>query len=89
MVTSTLVEDNKSELAIFRKLNSCKANLNRYRKRPWLKLAAGTFIENSDSELVIYRRWLAKGKYNLSAHKPILINDSGTREITIDNSKSL
>ena len=34
------------------------------------------------------RKWLAKGRYNLSAYKPILVSDSGTREITIDNGKS-
>jgi hypothetical protein len=30
-----------------------------------------------------------KGKYNLSAYKPILISDSSTRKIAIDNSKLL
>ena len=29
-----------------------------------------------------------KGRYNPSAHKPILISDSSTKEITADNSKS-
>ena len=28
-----------------------------------------------------------KGRYNLSAHEPILTNNSGTEEITINNSK--
>jgi len=31
---------------------------------------------------------LAKGRYNLSIYKPILVNDSGTKEITADNGKS-
>jgi len=30
-----------------------------------------------------------KGRRNLSAYKPILISNSGTGEITADNSKSL
>ena len=89
MVISALAEDNKSKLAIFRKLNSCKANLNKYRKRPRLKSAAGTLIKNSNNKLIIHRRQLAKGRYNLSTHKPILASDSGTREIATDNSKLL
>ena len=32
LVISALIEDNKSKLATPRKLNSCKANLNKYRK---------------------------------------------------------
>ena len=31
---------------------------------------------------------MAKGRYNLSTYKPTLANNSGTGEITIDNSKS-
>ena len=50
---------------------------------------AGTFIENSNSKPVIRRRRLVKGKYNLFTHKPILASDSSTREIAVDNSKSL
>ena len=50
---------------------------------------AGTFIKNSNDELVIYRRRLAKGRYNPFAYKPILISNSGIREITVDNSKLL
>ena len=30
-----------------------------------------------------------KGRYNLSAHEPILASDSGTGEIATDNSKLL
>ena len=30
-----------------------------------------------------------KGRYNLSTYKPILASDSGTGEITTDNSKLL
>ena len=71
-----------------RKLNSCKANPNRRRKCPRLELAVGTLIENSNSELVIYRRRLAKGRRNLSTNKPISASDSGTREIAVDNGKS-
>ena len=71
-----------------KKLNSYKANLNRYRKRPWLELAVGTLIENSNSEPVIYKRRLVKGKYNLSTYKPILASNSGTKEIAINNGKS-
>ena len=50
------MEDNKSKPAIFRKLNSYKANLNKYKKYFWLKSAAGTLIENSDNELVVYKK---------------------------------
>ncbi len=32
---------------------------------------------------------MAKGRYNLSANKPILTSNSNTREITIDNNKLL
>ena len=56
MAISTLAKDNKSKLAIFRKLNSYKANLNKYKKCLWLELAAGTLMENSDNELVVYKR---------------------------------
>jgi hypothetical protein len=38
---------------------------------------------------VVYRRWLVKERYNLSAYKPILISNNSTREITVDNSKLL
>ena len=34
LIISALVENNKSELAIPKKLNSCKTNLNKYRKHP-------------------------------------------------------
>jgi hypothetical protein len=83
------VEDNKSKLAAFRKLNSRKANLNRYRKCPQLKSAVGTLMENSNSESVMRRRQLVKRRRNLSAHKPILISNSGIKEIAADNSKLL
>jgi len=33
------------------------------------------------------RRQLVKGRRNLSAYKPILASNSGTKEIAIDNSK--
>ena len=72
-----------------RKLNSCKANLNKCRKYFWLKSAIGTLIENSNNKLVVYRRWLVKRRYNLSAYKPILASNSSTGEIAIDNSKLL
>ena len=89
MVISALAEDSKSRPAAPRKLNSYKANLNRSRKRPRVELVVGTLIENSDNKLVIRRRRLVKGRYNLSAYKPILASNSGTREITVDNGKSL
>ena len=73
---------------MLKKLNSYKANLNRYRKCLLLKLAAGTLIKNSDNKLVIRRRQLIKGRCNLFTYKPILISDSGTKEITADNGKS-
>jgi len=44
-------------------------------------------MENSNNKLVIRRRLLVKGRYNPSTYKPILASNSGTREITIDNSK--
>ncbi len=88
-VTSVLVEDNKSKLAVPKKLNSCKANPNRHRKRPQLELVVGTLTENSNNEPVVCKRQLVKGRYNLSAYKPILAGNSSTREIAIDNSKSL
>jgi hypothetical protein len=72
-----------------RKLNSYKANLNRSRKCPEVELVVGTLMENSNNEPVIYRGRLVKGRRNLSAYKPILVSNSGTREITIDNSKLL
>ena len=53
---STLIKDNKRKLAILRKLNSYKANLNKYKKRPQLELAVDTLIENSNNEPVVYRR---------------------------------
>jgi len=82
-----LVEDNKSKLAVPKKLNSCKANPNRHRKRPQLELVVGTLTENSNNEPVVCKRQLVKGRYNPSAYKPILMSDSGTKEITVDNSK--
>ena len=88
-VTNALVKDNKSELAIPRKLNSYKANLNRCRKCLQLKSAVGTLTENSNSELVVRRRQLVKGKHNPSTYKPTLVSNSSTREITTDNGKSL
>jgi hypothetical protein len=33
------------------------------------------------------RRWLVKGRRNLSTYKPILVSNSSTREIAIDNGK--
>ena len=35
------------------------------------------------------RRWLVKGKHNLSAYKPTLASNSSTREIAADNGKLL
>ena len=81
------MEDNKSKLTIFRKLNSHKANLNRYKKHFWLKSAAGTFMENSNSKSVVCRRRLVKGRHNPSAYKPTSVSNSGTGEIAIDNGK--
>ena len=46
-------------------------------------------MENSNSEPVIHKRRLVKRRHNPSAHKPILISNSGTREITTDNNKLL
>jgi hypothetical protein len=46
-------------------------------------------MENSNSELIIHRRQLVKGRHNLSTHKPTLASNSGTKEIAIDNSKLL
>ena len=46
-------------------------------------------MENSNNELVVCRRQLAKKINNLSTYKPTLASNSGTREIAIDNSKSL
>ena len=89
MATNTLAEDNKSKLAIFRKLNSRKANPNKYRKCFWLELAVATFMENSNNEPIVYRRWLVKGRCNLSTYKPILASNSSIGEIAIDNGKSL
>jgi hypothetical protein len=82
------VKDNESKPAIPKKLNSHKTNLNRCRKRPRLKSAAGTLIENSDNEPIIRRGQLIKGKYNPSTQEPILASDSSIGEITTDNSKS-
>ena len=45
-------------------------------------------MENSNSEPVVRRRQLAKGRRNPSAYKPTLASDSGTGEIAIDNGKS-
>ena len=44
-------------------------------------------MENSNNKPVIYRRRLAKGKCNPSVYKPILENNSSTKEITTDNDK--
>ena len=82
------MEDNKSKLVILRKSNSYKANLNRYRKRLYLKSTAGTLIKNSNNKPVVCKRWLVKKKYNLSTQEPILASNSGIGEIAIDNSKS-
>jgi hypothetical protein len=49
---------------------------------------AGTLIKNNDNKLVICRRQLIKGKYNLSAYKPILVSDSDTKKNAVNNSKS-
>ena len=89
MAISALIKDNKSELVILKKLNSYKTNLNKSRKRPQVELAVGTFMENSNNKLIIHRRQLIKGRYNLSTYKPILASDSSTTEITADNGKSL
>jgi hypothetical protein len=48
----------------------------------------GILIENSNNKLVIYRRRLVKGRYNLSTYKPILASNSSTKEIAADNGKS-
>ena len=42
-------------------------------------------IENSNNKLVVYKRQLVKGRYNLSVYKPILASNSSTREIAVDN----
>jgi hypothetical protein len=89
LVISALAEDNKSKPAAPRKLNSRKANPNRSRKRPWVELVVGTLIENSDNKPVICRRRLVMGRRNLSTYKPILVSNSGTREIAVDNGKLL
>jgi hypothetical protein len=34
------------------------------------------------------RRRLVKGRRNLSAYKPILVSNSGTEKIAVDNGKS-
>jgi len=47
----------------------------------------GTLIENSNNKPVIYRRQLVKERRSLSAQEPILVSNSSTREIAIDNSK--
>ena len=47
----------------------------------------GTLTENSNNELVICRRRLAKGRHNLSTNKPTSANNSSTREIAADNGK--
>ena len=69
--------------------NSRKAKLNKRRKYPYLKSAAGTLIENSDNEPVVYKRQLAKGRRNLSAYEPTLASNSSIREIARDNGKLL
>ena len=89
MVISSLAENNKSKPAAPRKSNSHKANPNRRRKRPGLELVADTLTENSNSEPVIYKKWLVKGRHNPSPNEPILASNSSTREITADNSKLL
>ena len=61
------MEDNKSELAIPKKLSSYKANPNKRIKCLELKLITSTLTENNNNKLIIYRRQLVKGKYNLSA----------------------
>jgi len=71
-----------------KKLNSYKANLNRYRKCFWLELVVSVFIKNSNNKPIVYRKWLIKGRYNPFTYKLILINNNGTREITVDNGKS-
>ena len=48
----------------------------------------GTLTENSNNKLIIRRRYLVKGRCNLSTYKPILVSNSSTIEITVDNSKS-
>jgi hypothetical protein len=50
---------------------------------------AGTLMENSNDELVVRRKQLVEGRYNLFTHKPTLVSDSGTREIAVDNGKLL
>ena len=50
---------------------------------------AGTLIKNSNNKPVVYRRQLVKGRYNLSAYKPISASNSSTREIATNNSKLL
>ena len=81
------MEDNKSKPAAPGKSNSRKANLNRCRKCPRPESAAGTLTENSNSEPVVRRRRLAKGRCNLSANEPTLASNSGTGEIAVDNGK--
>ena len=83
------MKDNKSKLAVFKKLNSYKANLNRSKKRSEAELAANTLIKNNNNKLVIYKKQLIKKKYNPSTYKPILVSNSSTAEIAINNSKLL
>jgi hypothetical protein len=49
----------------------------------------GTLTENSNNKPIIYRRRLVKGRRNPSTYKPILVSNSSTREITVDNGKLL
>jgi len=49
----------------------------------------GIFIKNNNNKLVIYRRWLVKGRRNLSAYKPILASNNNIKEITVNNGKLL
>ena len=46
-------------------------------------------MENSNNKLVIYKRRLAKKRYNLSTYKPTLVSNSGTGKIAVNNSKLL
>ena len=45
-------------------------------------------MKNSNNKLIIYRRRLIKRKHNPSTYKLILVSNSGTKEIAINNHKS-
>ena len=84
-----MVKDNKNKPIIFKKSNSHKANLNKYKKHPQPELAANTLTENNNNKPVVHRRQLVKKKHNPSAHKPTLVSDSSIGKIATNNGKLL